>query len=124
MRTILLLTSVFACACPPKPTSSPTNGQATGGQQGSAVGSGSGGPVATQCDEVKGRVEDLYRVEAQQNEPRRVEEAVADNTAMVMADCARQPQIAVPCLETVATVAQLEKQCLVPIDDEGTEGER
>lgn len=125
MRTLLLLTVVVACACPSKPTNEPTGGS----QQGSAAGSGggSGRPgvgLANGCDDVKSRVQGLYRAEAQQTEPKRVEEAVADNTAMVMADCAKQPQIAVPCIANAATVAELEKRCLVPIDDEGTEGEK
>ena len=80
--------------------------------------------AAKTCDDVKARVADLYRAEAKVKEPSRVDDAVADNTAMVMKDCAKQPGAAVPCLAKVATVAELEKQCLIPIDDEGTEGEK
>jgi O-acetylhomoserine/O-acetylserine sulfhydrylase-like pyridoxal-dependent enzyme len=70
---------------------------------------------------VKPRVEDLYRTEAQQKEPKRIDEAVADNTQMVMNDCAKDPAKTVPCLASVASVAELEKNCLIPLDDEGTE---
>lgn len=106
---------LVACACPAKPT---TTAPATG--SGSAV-----APIeATTCDQVKPRVEAMYRGEAQQKEPKRVDEAVADNTTMVMNDCAKDPGKFVPCLAKVATVAELEKTCLIPLDDEGTEGER
>jgi hypothetical protein len=80
--------------------------------------------TATTCDGVKPRVEALYRGEAQRNEPTRVEEAVADNTTMVMNDCTKDPGKLVPCLAKVGTVTELEKTCLIPLDDEGTEGDR
>jgi hypothetical protein len=76
---------------------------------------------ATTCDGVKPRVQDLYRAEAQQKEPKRVDEAVADNTQMVMNDCAKDPDKTVPCLAKAGSVAELEKDCLIPLDDEGTE---
>jgi hypothetical protein len=72
---------------------------------------------------VKPRVEQLYRVEAQSKEPKRVDEAVADNTTMAMNDCAKDPGKLVPCLARVPTAAALEKECLIPLDDEGTEAE-
>lgn len=80
------------------------------------------GPVdATTCEGIKPRVEALYRAEAQQREPKRVEAAVADNTTMVMNDCAKDAKL-IACLAKVATISELEKTCLIPIDDEGTEG--
>ena len=57
-------------------------------------------------------------------EPARLDEAVADNTAMVMNDCALAPDKVVACIGTAATVKDLEARCLAPIDDEGTEGDR
>ena len=105
---------LLGCACPAKPATTPP-----------PAGSGSAtAPVATSCDAQRARVEALYRAEAQAKEPTRVEEATADNTAMVMKDCAKQPDKASACLAKVATVAELEKQCLIPLDPEGTEGER
>jgi hypothetical protein len=114
MKLWMVAVALFACACPAKPA---TN---TGG--GSA---GSSAPVtsATSCDGVKAKVEGLYRAEAQQKEPKRVDEAVADNTTMVMNDCAKDPSKFVPCLNKAGTIADIEKQCLIPLDDEGTEGE-
>jgi len=79
-----------------------------------------GGP----CDAVRGRVEQLYRAEARAAEPARVDEAVADNTAMVMTDCARAPEKTAACITAATSVKDLEARCLVPIDDEGTEGDR
>jgi hypothetical protein len=92
---------------------------------GSGGGTGSAPPVVTAstCDEVKPRVEQLYRSEAQVKEPKRVEQAVADNTTMVMNDCAKDPGKIVPCLAKAGSVGELEKQCLIQLDDEGTEGQ-
>jgi hypothetical protein len=127
MKRCLLLLAMVACACPNKQTSGPagTGGSSTG------AGPGSGGDPAvlpttggSTCEDVKARVEQLYRAEAQVKEPQRVDEAVADNTAMVMTDCKKDPARFVPCLAKAPTVAELEKQCLLPLDEEGTEGER
>lgn len=115
MRWLVLL-ALGAC-------SSTSAGSAPTGPGG---GSNAGPPVttsATSCADVKSRVEALYRAEAEAKEPTRVDEAVADNTAMVMNDCAKQPAAAVPCLAKTSSVAELEQTCLIPLDEEGTEGE-
>jgi hypothetical protein len=91
------------------------------GTEGSAA--GSSGP-RTACEAIRGRVEQLYRAEAQAREPARIEDAVADNTAMVMADCAQAPDKVAACLAGASTVTELEARCLAPIDDEGTEGDK
>ena len=117
MRSCVLAITLFACACPAKPATH------TGGE---GSGSAAVAPVsnATTCDGVKAKVEGLYRAEAQQKEPKRVDEAVSDNTTMVMNDCVKDPAKFVPCLDKAATIAEIEKQCLIPLDDEGTEGEK
>jgi hypothetical protein len=87
---------------------------------------GTGGPTAkpaAACEDIRAKVEGLYRVEAQAKEPKRVEEAVADNTAMVMTDCAKAPAKVAACVNGASTVAELEKKCLAPLDEEGGEGE-
>jgi hypothetical protein len=89
--------------------------------QGSAAGSSAaGGP----CEAMRGRVEELYRAEAQAKEPSRAHDAVADNTAMVMTDCAQAPDKVAACLRAATTAADLEARCLAPIDDDGTEGDK
>ena len=105
MRLALLL--LVACACPAKKAVQQSGGSAVS--------------TTTTCDGIKPRVEQLYRAEAQAKEPKRVDEAVADNTQMVMNDCAKDPAKTVPCLAKAATVSELEKDCLIPLDDEGTE---
>jgi hypothetical protein len=116
MRAFVIV--VALCACSSTHTTGPGSGS-TGSGPGSAP------PVAnaTSCDDVKSRVEQMYRSEAQVKEPKRVEQAVADNTTMVMNDCAKDPAKTVPCLAKAGSVAVLEKQCLIQLDDEGTEGE-
>jgi len=108
----------IVCAC------SSTHGTGPGsGSTGTGLGSAPVAEGAKTCDDVKARIEQMYRGEAQVKEPKRVDEAVADNTAMVMKDCAKDPGKTVPCLASAGSVAELEKQCLVQLDDEGTEGE-
>lgn len=117
MTRWLLVLVLVACACSSK--------QATG--TGSSATGNNTTPVvdnAKTCDDVRPRVEQLYRSEAETKDPKRIEEAVADNTAMVMRDCAKDPARFVPCIAGVPSVAELERQCLEPLDDEGTEGER
>ncbi|MEO6776545.1 MAG: hypothetical protein ABI467_26610 [Kofleriaceae bacterium] len=109
MRVWLVL--LVACACPAKPAPA-------GSGSAAAIASG----TATTCDQVRPRVEALYRDDAQHHEPTRVAEAVSDNTTMVMNDCTKDPGKFVPCLAKVVTVAELERSCLIPLDDEGTEG--
>jgi hypothetical protein len=123
MRLWLVWLALVACACPSKPSA--TNTGTTGsGSAVAAVPAVSVAPVtATTCDGVKARVEAMYRAEAQQREPARVEEATSDNTTMVMNDCTKDPKL-VACLAKVATIAELEKTCLIPLDEEGTEGEK
>jgi hypothetical protein len=108
MRYALFL--LVACACPSKKPVQSGPGSAT-----PAI------ATPTTCDGVRPRVEQLYRAEAEAKEPKRVTEAVADNTQMVMTDCEKDPAKAVPCLAKAATVSELEKDCLIPLDDEGTE---
>jgi len=107
---IAALVATLACASP--------------GKVGTRPGGGSNdGSAAQLCEGIRPKVERLYRAEAEAKEPQRVAEAVADNTTMVMNDCARAPAKVAPCVNAASSVAQLEQQCLVPLDDEGTEGE-
>ena len=115
MRWVLLL-AIAAC--------SSTHGTGPGSGAG-GTGPGGGPPTSSSaktCEDVKPHVEQLYRAEAQLREPKRVDDAVADNTAMVMTDCAKDPGKAVPCLARAGSIVELESQCLVPLDDEGSEG--
>lgn len=115
MKRLVVLVAVVACS------GTPTGPTTTG--SGSATTVVTPPSHAKTCADVKPRVEQLYRAEAQSKEPKRVDEAVADNTTMAMNDCAKDPAKIVPCLASVPSVAELEKQCLIPLDDEGTEGE-
>jgi len=80
-------------------------------------------PAGGACDGARGKVEQLYRAAAHDQEPARVTELVADNTAMVMRDCATAPGKIAACIAAARTAGELETRCLVPLDDEGTEGE-
>jgi hypothetical protein len=100
---VLLLTVV--CGCPSKPTTAPTGG---GSQQPPVT-------TATTCDDVRPKIEALYRAESATT--------AADNTTMVLSDCNKDPARIVPCLANAQSVPELEKNCLIQLDDEGTEGD-
>ncbi len=123
MRLWLVWLALVACACPSKPAATSAGSGSGAGSAAPVIGASVTPVTATTCDEVKSRVEAMYRVEAQQKEPKRVEEATSDNTTMAMNDCAKDPKLVV-CLAKVATIAELEKTCLIPLDEEGTEGEK
>ena len=109
MRWLVVVVVLVACSAPAATTT--TTSTATPPQT-----------IAT-CDSVKPRVEAMYRTEGQQREPKRVDEYVSDNTTMIMNDCVKNPPKFAPCLAAAATVAQMEQECVIPLDDEGTEGE-
>lgn len=79
-------------------------------------------PAPGGCDGVRAHVEALYRTEATTRDPTRVDAAVADNTAMVMGDCAATPTIS-GCLAGARTAADLEATCLPRLEDDGREGD-
>src|SRR5689334_22974654 len=99
MRTLVVVI-VAACACPTKTPAPPAT-----------AGSG-GATAAASCDDLRRKVEQLYRAEAEVAEPKRVDDATADNTAMVMTECAKDRARVGPCLDKARTVAEIEKQCL------------
>jgi hypothetical protein len=113
-----LLIAVFACGGAGKPA------QPAGGGDGDGAGSAHGATTSARCTALRSKVEQLYRAEAQHREPNRVDEAVADDTAMAMTDCARAPAEIAACIAAVGTAAELDARCLLPIDDEGTEGDK
>src|SRR5690606_14003086 len=97
---------------------------ACSGKRSARVGGGSGeGSAARVCEDLRAKVERLYRAEAEAQESGRVEEAVADNTSMVLNDCARAPAQVGPCVGEVSSVAELGGRGPVPLGDGGTEGE-
>jgi hypothetical protein len=120
----MIAAGLLACACACAGKGGATVGGGGGGGGGGGSGAGAGdGDAARLCDGIRPKVEQLYRAEAQAKEPKRVDEAVSDNTTMVMNDCARAPRKVAKCVDGVASVPELEKKCLAPLDDEGTEGE-
>jgi hypothetical protein len=104
--------AVIACSGSAKPD--PVTG--SGGSAGSAVATPPTGNAS--CDAAKPHVEELYRGEV------KTAQLVADNTAMVMTDCTTDPARVATCAANAKTVAELEKTCLIPLDEEGTEGDR
>jgi hypothetical protein len=105
MRRWWLFAILAACACPAKQTGKP------GAGSGSAVAHTPPPSNVTGCAGARAHVAELYAG----NE---------DNVAMAMADCAKDPAKIAPCMASAASLAALEQTCLIPIDDDGTEGEK
>jgi hypothetical protein len=115
----VVLAGAIACTC------------GGGGGGGGAGGGGTvavepGAPLDPRCAKARPTIEALYRAEAQAQpsaDAARVDEAVRDNTAMVLAECARRPGVAA-CAGRAKSALEMEGDCLEPLDDEGTEGNR
>jgi hypothetical protein len=117
----LIVVALIGLGCSGKPASEPVARPGSGSAAGAAGGAAQVNPA---CAAVRPRVEQLYRAEAQAREPGRVDEAVTDNTTMVMNDCGKAPDKVAACVTSASTVKDLEARCLAPIDDEGTEGDQ
>lgn len=104
----LIAMALAGCACPDKQPVTPTT---------SGAGSGPGTASGTTCDSVTPKVQALYRADAQSDE------AIADNTAMVIAACRREPDKVSACIASVTTVKDLETVCLPGLDEEGSEAD-
>jgi len=119
-----LVVALIALGCAGKPPAAVVRtgtAPVTGSGSGSATGAARPSPA---CAAVRPKVEQLYRTEAQAREPGRVDDAVSDNTTMVMNDCAKAPDQVAACVRSASTVKDLEARCLAPIDDEGSEGDQ
>ena len=75
------------------------------------------------CEAVRTKVAQLYRAELHDRDPSRIDEAIADNTAMVINDCLKTSDRTPACV-TAATNTRELHACLIPLDDEGTEGDQ
>jgi hypothetical protein len=109
MKRLLVLVLLAGCACGKKDGTGPGGGGGGGG-----TGTGTGTGTAADCEAVKPHVEELYAGA----------ETAADDVAMVMKDCAADPGRVAACARDAKTAADLEQRCLIPIDDEGSEGDR
>ncbi len=88
----------------------------------SGSGDGDGGQARGQsCETIQVKVEDLYRKSAESEGVAQNlrAEYLSANLHMVLVDCKRDPQV-LSCLQRSKSVAEIEANCLVPIDDEGT----
>lgn len=108
MRWLIVL-ALAACACPNTQTGTTTT---TGG-----TGSGATPATGTPCERMTPKLRLLYRNDAQSDE------AIADNTAMVLAECNRAPDRVSACIAGVTTVKDLEAQCMPQLDEEGSEAD-
>lgn len=106
-------------------------GGSGGGDDSGGGGGGGGTPAAVdpRCEAVRPRVRSLYQAAqaaaTQKPEPELAADLLAADVAMVMSDCAFDPDRVAPCAERASDAAELERTCLVPLDEEGAvDGDR
>jgi hypothetical protein len=95
-------------------------GASGAGRDGGGHGPGTKGDAA--CAPARDHAEALYRAELAARTPPGEPREATDNASIVAADCARDPRRVAACAAAATSVAQLERDCLIPIDDEGSEG--
>lgn len=118
-----MLGTAAACGCKSK-------GGTTGTGNGNADDAGVDGPPVDPkvCDESRSHIETLYTSEmpdltgAEADKIALEKQIVADNVDMMLVDCRKNPRRFAPCLKSAVSVAQMERDCLIPLDDEGREG--
>ncbi len=97
------------------------------GTKGSSQGDGGDAPPSSDgCEQIRLRVRMLYTKNLAPGESAELaSDLLQANVDMVLADCRASPERVLPCVKSAAQVAQLERDCLIPLDDEGTvEGKR
>ena len=109
-----LVATVLATGCSGRSAPGASGGTGSAGLTG-------GGGADDRCASVRPKVAALYRAEATEREPKRVDEATSDNTTMVMNDCAKAPDAVATCVAQITTIAELEARCMIPLADDGTE---
>ncbi|MCE9578036.1 MAG: hypothetical protein K8W52_33205 [Deltaproteobacteria bacterium] len=116
--SLAIVASLFlaACGCAPKKGTDPGTGSAGSGSAGSGN--------AADCEAARANVTALYQSQSTVGNAAKNATFVADNVAMVMTDCAADPAKVAACAAAAKSVADLERDCLLPIDDEGSEGDR
>lgn len=80
---------------------------------------GGGGNINAECGELADTVRRLYRGETTGN-PELDADLLEANVQMVLADCSTDPDKYVGCIRRSVSIAALERDCLIPLDDEGT----
>lgn len=122
---MLIMCLAAACACKSRDATGPGKGTGTG----SGTGLGTGDPA--QCEPLRAHLDELYRADAVASagsgtgsNQALVDEIVADNVTMALSDCVAAPDRVARCAEKAKTSTELEERCLIPLDEEGTEGDR
>lgn len=106
----------------------------SGGDDSGRAGRGGGGgatPATTdpRCEALRPRVRSLYQAAqaaaAEKPEAELAADLLEADIAMVIADCTADPDRVAPCAERAPDAAELERTCLIPLDDEGAvDGDR
>jgi hypothetical protein len=92
--------------------------------------SGGAGPAPVEldprCAKIQPRVRSLYqKAQAADKDKALADDLLAANVTMVMNDCSAEPDRVAPCVERADDAAELERTCLIPLDDEGAvDGDR
>jgi len=79
--------------------------------------------TAPQCQSIRDKVRSMYQRAQRESDPDMdrplSEDLLAANVTMVMNDCEAQPDRVVPCVDRAGGAAEIESDCLIPLDEEG-----
>lgn len=112
MRSRLLLAALLMLGACPKGNKPASPVSRDGGET----------DIVRTCQAMHSKVEGLYQKEADREgiAPNLRSEFVEANLHMVMRDCRQRPALGYACLQRSRSVAELEADCLIFLDDEGT----
>lgn len=95
-----------------------------GGPGNGHAGGNPGSGISPECSDVAETVRGLYRSESTGN-PELDADVLEANVHMVLSDCSTDPPRFTACIRRAGSVAELERDCVIPLDDEGNvEGRR
>lgn len=91
----------------------------------SAIDAGPTGPAAVaDCDKLRDHIAGIYQraqpVDINAAKQERRNAVTKDNVSMVIADCRKDPPRFAPCIKAAVSVSQLERDCLIKLDDDGS----
>ncbi len=100
-----------------------SNGAKKGGGNGPNTTSDASSAINAKCAALRDHVASLYsKAQPPDKDPKkqkRRESVIADNVNMVLTDCAKHPAKAAPCIKAATSVATIEADCVIKLDDEG-----
>ncbi len=82
-------------------------------------------PAISSCEASRAHIQSLYSAPLSKDtsdstkDGEILDELIAANVHMILADCTTDPSRFVSCIQQASSIAQLEAECVIPLDDDG-----